>query len=242
MSDQIKVVKPHSYRGERDSTNLLERIRMMDKYFRLAAANESGEASSDSDYAATCPRDMAINVLEDYSLGSGLHCQTAVKEALKERSMPSNHANRIRHEFFSCQQTTTVRNYNSKYSHVVIHLPSNYQDEGVLVDKYIEGLKPNIREEVGNRNPKTLFEAMRLAEAADNEFSGSQEEWEQVVRDPREELMEIGALQVPAELHGKLTPKLKRRLQKEDRCFFCRKKGHRVNDCPDEPKNVPLQC
>ena len=40
-----------------------------------------------------------------------------------------------------------------------------------------------------------------------------------------------------ARLGGPLTPKERKRLFKENRCFYCRDKGHRANKCWKKPNN-----
>ena len=40
-----------------------------------------------------------------------------------------------------------------------------------------------------------------------------------------------------ARLRGPLTPEERKRLMEENRCFYCRDKGHRVNKCWKKPNN-----
>uniref|UniRef100_A0A060TC47 ARAD1B13904p n=1 Tax=Blastobotrys adeninivorans TaxID=409370 RepID=A0A060TC47_BLAAD len=240
MPEEPKVLKPPSYHGERDMITLEGWIDTMDRYFRLTAPNKSEEILFE--YAASYLRGAAWYVLKVYKPETW----SDLKKTLRERFTPVNRANHIQHEFFTIRQVTSVREYNERFLRLATELPPEFQNPKVAIAKYLEGLKKNVKSDATNRSPKTLIDAMTWAETTDDVFAGSRERWNPEVgqpssrkkfEDPRGEPMEIGALQIPAELNGKLTSELKRKLREENRCFLCRKKGHRINNCPDQAKN-----
>lgn len=167
--------KPELYRGEPeftdsisgklDPTSLRAWISKMDIYFRLAAADQSDEERFD--HATKYLRGTARNFAKEYAHGNEPRTWSAFKEALRKRFMPANYKQLVQHEFFSIKQTTTVAEYTHRYRILTMCLPSEYKNERILMDKYIEGLRPRVKAKVDMSFPKTLDDAMYSAAVFD---------------------------------------------------------------------------
>jgi predicted AAA+ superfamily ATPase len=128
----------------------------------------------------------------------------------------------------------------------------------MLIDRYIRGLKPQTRLELELKEPKSLNEAIKLADRFDQisfpktkQYPGF---YENHVRSPfatsryesGSEPMQLDALEINAIRNGrplrkpqqfqKLSIEERVHLQKLGACFKCRQPGHMARQCPANGK------
>ena len=122
-------------------------------------------------------------------------------------------------------QKGTVLQFAHRLEEIFLSLTEH--SEASKVHDFSYGLKPYIREAVQLAEPKTFAEAVRIAQEKENASSD---------RGPQP--MELGQLQVAPyrRIKGPLTPAKKEALRKMNACFYCRKQGHSIADCPDTTK------
>ena len=175
--------------------------------------------------------------------------------ALITMFQPTNPVDNARDRLAGLQQRTSVRQYAALMRNAAIEIPGIANDE--LKDRFIRGLKKEVRQEVRMRAPATFEEAVQVAERFDSLRYNSSSERQQPSRFLYERRgfndgggpMELGALEEPqprwngrqneprwknggGDASGKLTPELRQKLIKEGRCFYCRETGHRALACP----------
>lgn len=236
MLNGLEIPQPHRYNGEKDPTILSGWIAAVERYFKVASVDASEEMKFR--YGTLFLRDTASSFVGRYKREGREKDWSKFKTALKQEFMPANYEQYVIHRFFNIRQTRSVVQFNEEFYPLIDHLPPNFQNNEILVSKYIHALKEHVQIHVDVAEPKDIKQAMRIAEIYDGRFSGNYEGKKFRAPDYRREPMDIGALQAPAVSNGRLTPELKRKLRRENRCFLCRRKGHRVNDCPEQPKTT----
>ena len=153
------------------------------------------------------------------------------KQAITDYFTPVNSRKQARDRLAALRQTTSVRAYATEFRKVILEIGNVSEDE--KLDRFIRGLKFNVRKEVELREPQTLTEAIGISERYDSiSFAISRARTPFFPR--RTNLgstehvpMEINRIKIP-----KLTEELKIKLQQEGKCFFCRKEGHMISECP----------
>lgn len=89
----------------------------------------------------------------------------AFRDALRELFRPINNVRQARDQLATLQQTTSVQEYVRQFRFVCLQIPGIAIEE--MMDRFIRGLKPRIREIVITSDTSTLEEVMSLAERQD---------------------------------------------------------------------------
>ena len=152
--------------------------------------------------------------------------------ALKRFYLPENMTQKARYNLERLKQTSSVEDYTTKFNHLVLQIDDLSFPE--KKNRYFSGLLPKIRRELirGLRKYKDL--AQIQTDAADIALTYEVEEDTVQGIPPGIGLNAMGTgqrrLANPKYL-GRLTPELKKLLIAENRCFFCRFRGHSIGDC-----------
>ena len=122
-------------------------------------------------------------------------------------------------------QRGTVLQFAHRLEEIFLSLPEH--PESYKIHDFTFGLKPHIREAVQLAEPTTFTQAVRIAQEKENASSD---------RGPQP--MELGQLQTTPYrvIKGPLTAAKKDALRKTNACFYCRKQGHSIADCPETKK------
>jgi hypothetical protein len=154
------------------------------------------------------------------------------------------------------RQTTTVADYVARFYKLGMQLPP--MEPSHLLDKFLRGLKPKTRMELELKDPKTLDEAIRLADRFDSivyrktvpltppnapshsrldeyEHGGEPMQLDAMRVKPRTQSTDQ---QAPMTLK-KLTPEERAHLRSIGACFRCRKPGHLSRECPSQTASGP---
>ena len=163
--------------------------------------------------------------------------------ALKQQCTPVNQHRRARDRLAAMHQTTSVRKYSSEFMAVCLEVPDLSDAE--QLDRFIRGLKPDVRREVELRNPTSFAEALSIADRVDaityaTTHYNSRSNRFLPVRPPDPTPMELGAMQrsrspSPSRFAPRLSVAERDKLRSEGACFYCRAKGHQIRDCPLRP-------
>lgn len=126
-------------------------------------------------------------------------------------------------------QTGSVLQYAHRLEEIYLSIPEH--PEAAKVHDFVFGLKPKIRESVQLLEPKTFSEAVRIAQEKENANSDAQ--------GPSPMDVDLhAATTAPGpkkpNLKGPLTAERKRLLRKMGACFYCRKQGHILSECPEK--------
>ena len=256
----LKPNKPMRYYGKKDHTIVEGWIAQVNSFFVFADAR----APYVYHYLNTLfGGEAAIWFRYHFpeSVADTLQWET-VRDALRGFFIPPNKDRRLQDEWARLHQISTVAEYISRFCNLVMQLPK--QEQPMLVDKFIRGLKPKTRIELELKDPQTLDEAFRLADRYDaivyrkvfnNEISNFSKPSTRIEYEDGGEPMQLDVLHVNKNIKRKhqgtklRENKSLQKLSDEDRihlrsigaCFKCRKTGHMARECLEQSKNSPRQ-
>ena len=182
----------------------------------------------------------------------------AFGEALQLEFQPVNAENAARDKLHSLVQTRSVQDYVSAFRILCLQIPG--MTAPVKLDMFVRGLKDTIQRDVLIQRPQTFDAAVIIAETIDaidfrmhrksprlatssslniTHSSGPSRPYAAASAPrpyavaapaPGPTPMEIGAVQ-----RGPLSPADRERLRRTNGCFYCRKPGHLLSNCPTRP-------
>ena len=178
-------------------------------------------------------------------------------------------AEKARDTLDSLKQTSSVAALNQRFNETLLLIPPDERSKDVdLRHMYIKKLKPSVRLQVRLAEPKSLAQAMEIADRVDSvrildpffkresagESSASSFESSDVVHDSAQsdqtheqsepEPMVLGSVRMSAGQYQKkskpLTEEEREMLREQNGCFYCRKPnaGHQARDCPVKKSGV----
>ena len=156
-----------------------------------------------------------------------------LKNLMLSRFTEINRIVAIKDRYHQLSQTGSVSTYISRFRELVVELPD--ETEWDRVYQFLKGLKPAIQANTRTHKPKTLEQAMDIADEADRAIyrannrggsraypnSGGQG------RGNGPKPMDLGAVT--------LSDQEKQRCIRDGLCFICKKPDHAARDCPDKP-------
>ncbi|EEB09252.2 hypothetical protein SJAG_04448 [Schizosaccharomyces japonicus yFS275] len=149
---------------------------------------------------------------------------------LRELFIPEDALMVYRHQFLDCHQTGTIREFVSSLQRFQNILSL---DDGTVKDQLIRGSKPHVRKDLRVGNPKSLTDAIRIANAAEDEVGAPGSVWTSYASHtathreaPPSDPMHVDAFGI-----GRLPDAEIARIFRENLCFRCRQPGHRARDC-----------
>jgi hypothetical protein len=155
------------------------------------------------------------------------------KEIVQTQFKPFNSVQLARDKLAVVRQTSTVSEYIARFQDITLNLPHVTPDE--MRDRFIRGLKYQIRKEVLSRDEVGYIETTQLAARLDlavNQISGEsgwRPSWSTFHNLPRpSDPMELDAIRV----RGSLTDEERNNLRQKGCCFYCREFGHVARHCP----------
>ena len=168
------------------------------------------------------------------------------RQGLFDNFAPANLVLNARNQLADCSQTSTVREYLTRFRNLIIIIKDVGKSE--LFDRFTRGLKPYIRKELILREVDNFADAVRLAEKIETANQSSH------TNGPSSSQPKpmAKAIRVNAATTGrtKLTDALREECTKRGTCFYCREQGHLIADCPNrkiarpttaEQENAPGQ-
>jgi hypothetical protein len=153
--------------------------------------------------------------------------------ALVDRFCPLDETRTARDKLANLKQTGSVRAYAQLFSDITTSLPNLSADE--LLDRYVRGLRPLIRQQVELQNPTDVGSAITQSLIADGimhdrPFARPLGPGPRAQSAPPSDPMVLGA----AQTRSRLTPREREYLRANEGCFYCRE----IN-VPDHYPNCP---
>jgi hypothetical protein len=171
----LKPKQPETYDGKRDVQVIDNWTASVDSYFALTGAQPPAVFY----YLNTIfTKDAASWFRYNFrNANPNLVTWDVVKDMLVKHFVPVNHHRHLRDAWAYTRQTGTVKEYYSELAQLAMQIGTINEID--FLDKFVRGLKPKTRMEVIFRNPKTLDEALELADNYDSAmfrkaFSGFQ--------------------------------------------------------------------
>lgn len=160
----------------------------------------------------------------------------ALKEILKEHFIPVNATETLRDQLHDLTQRGSVANYVERFCTITNQLSDVSTAEAL--DRFVRGLKPEVRAKVRLERPDTLHEAMEVADQVDRVMYKNGAAREPFIRSMRPRPsgpvpMELGALSTTT-----LTQEEKQECLRRGACFHCQRAGHRARQCPDHRRRA----
>jgi hypothetical protein len=251
-----KLEKPVKFNGERDAVNIenwVYSVRQYVKALRLQGEDSVIMAVSFLDglakqywrnYTEKLEKDKEAGASGDYTLLTNLD---SMLELIRQRFFPSELAQDVRNQLEKLEQTTSAKVYSQKFEALLMQLPSSDYAEADMVDKFIRGLKYEVRKQVLLDGPVNLLAAIQAAERVDgilfqlknggrnqgnqgNQRRDFNPRHRQLNRQPRNaDDMDIDAIEENRRNQG--------RHRNRDRgpvyCYVCGQEGHVARNCPN---------
>ena len=160
---------------------------------------------------------------------AGFSTITELREACLEFHRERDPERTARDKLKKAYQTGSVLQYAHRLEEIFLAIPEH--PEPAKVHDFIFGLKPKIRESVQLLELKTFAEAVRIAQEKENTNPEAQ--------GPSPMDVDLHAATTTSgtkklNLKGPLTAEKKRALRKMGACFYCRKQGHVLSECPEK--------
>jgi hypothetical protein len=247
----LKPKQPEKYDGKRDVQVIDNWTASVDSYFALTGAQPPAVFY----YLNTIfTKDAASWFRFNFrNANPTLVTWEVVKEMLVKHFVPVNHRRQLRDDWAYTRQTGTVKEYYSHLAQLAMQIGTINEVE--FLDKFVRGLKAKTKMEVIFRNPKTLDEALELADNYDSAmfrkaFNNFQPNFDSSWQgDTRGEPMHLdtlrststdtrSAIQIDSFKTKSREPTLQKlsesertRLRDIGACFKCRKQGHMAREC-----------
>ncbi|KAJ9507622.1 hypothetical protein QJQ45_019189 [Haematococcus lacustris] len=170
---------------------------------------------------------------------------TCFVAAFERQFAPVNRLRHARDRLAALTQTSSVRRYLGEFTALCLEVTDLSPAE--QLDRFIRGLKPSVRRELELREPTSFSEASTIADRVDaisysTSTSRSSYRPPSTPRPPRPETaavpMELDAMlhTSPSRSRGtRLSDAQRAALRDSKACFYCRKTGHTMKDCPIRP-------
>jgi hypothetical protein len=247
-----KPARPDSYHGVgHKGPKIEEWIFKMEQYFALMQVPGDQQVT----YASTLLTGDALEWfrLQRARAANNIPYATwrALVTAMRQQFSVINQAKQARDRLASLHQHTSAQRYAADFISLCLLIPGISEDE--QLDRFVRGLKPAIRKEVELKSPATFKEAVSLAERIDSlPYKGSYSSTP--VKPPYRASsnsgptpMELGTMETRQNnnrdsgrsRYPKLTAAERQHLRNINGCYYCRKPGHLIQDCPDRPYKAP---
>jgi Retrotransposon gag protein len=174
MPLNLKPAKPGSYEGKRDSLTVETWLYQVEQYLALVQVGAP---------------ETPINDVTKISYASSLFTQTAAtwwymlvqtgivpgsweafKVAVRTEFVPQDSSRRARDRLRKLYQKRSVASYISEFRNIALTIPGITEEE--QLDRFCEGLKPEIKLEVLKGNVNKMNEAVRIALNVDSALYG----------------------------------------------------------------------
>ena len=237
----VKPPKPNAYGGRRGE-DIDGWLFQLEQYLDICRIADDGTrvqlaAAFFKDHAAIWWRN---HISSARALGNDRITKwDELKKALVAQFKPVNASKLARDRLANLRQTQSVQTYVYAFRSIILEIPNITDDE--KLDRFIRGLKPNVREKVEIENPSTMDEAASLAERIDTiTYRQRTPAYHPIIRTPPT-TNDNGA--IPMELdfiQGRsiLTDAERARLRRVGGCFYCRELGHMSRDCPRKKRQA----
>lgn len=163
LADQI-LVKPSKYDGTRDARKLKSWLSEVENFCETYVPDRSNWVS----YAKRFLLDSAYYWYKQWNPDNLARPWSEFVQAIKLSFLPKGFTTQAIRKLMNIRYETSILNYNVEFMETVSDLPPNFQEPGVLIFHYKEGLPRPILTDIMRQGEQTLEELMVRAQ-----------EWEQ---------------------------------------------------------------
>lgn len=237
---EFKPNRPGTYNGKRDFLAINTWLYKVEQYLLLIQIGASQGNLSEGHkvmFASTFLTKNATVWLYTLVLGNKVpQCWEDFKKAIQSEFVPQDHVRRARDRLRKLHQTTNVSKYISEFRNLILTIPDI--TEGEKFDKFLSGLKYEVRVEVMKSTVATFERAAHIAIRVDSAIWGAGSTWNMNVggnnnvggqQGPTP--MEIGNVRARENNSGKPRESQRERDIRLNACFRCHKIGCRPNRC-----------
>lgn len=170
----IKPNKPRLYEGKRDEFAVRTWLYQVKQYLALIQVGQENQLSAETKISFAATYFSGTAAAWWYTLvGAGTIPTTweAFESVIIQEFVPFDSVQRSRDKLRRLVQRTSVTSYLAEFRNIVLTIPG--MSEGDRVDRFCQGLKPNIRLEVLKAGAQTMNEASRIALNVDSALFGA---------------------------------------------------------------------
>jgi dUTP pyrophosphatase len=249
----IKIEKPTKFDGRRPEVS--NWLFSMEQYLKLADIRRDEVATAATFLEGSAATWWRLLVEANAAPRRWTDFYNAVFHQFKAPNAIYSARNRLD----ALKQTTSVTAYNEAFNRTIMEIPDIAAAE--MLDRYVRGLKTEIRKEVTLRAPRTFFEAMNVAARVDailfesrRSERGQDRRPEQFRRQqtarpqgsynqgqdskpkystwrPRNDSKTVNKVDTPKSSKERLSEKDAKNRQVTGKCYNCGIPGHRAKDC-----------
>lgn len=235
----LKPNKPEQFKGTRDRLVVETWLYQLEQYLTLVQMQNTELVLNDGAkimYATTLFTSTAASWwFMKVAANAVPDSFQEFKNLVRAEFIPADSVRRARDKLRNLHQKYSVAAYLSEFRNVALSIPGISMDE--MLDKFVSGLKPQVRLEVLKSNVTNVDEAARIALNVDSALRGSGMfsrfgEQSSYVPSQTPVPMEIGNVEKRYN-NGQIRNRNRRfdpekeKLYKENRCFVCDKVGCR---------------
>lgn len=232
----VRPPKPDTFGGRREE-NVETWLFQVKQYLDLCKIEDEKTqvqmaAAFLKDTAAVWWRNRLTSSLAD--LG-GLNTWSVFQTTLAGQFKPVNASKQARDRMARLRQTHSVQAYIHAFRSIALEIPSMTEEE--KLDKFLRGLRDEIRVPVELRGPTSMEEAATFAERVDAIIHKN------TTYRPRYSPADNSGpipMEIDAIKRSKITDQERDQLRRTGGCFFCREIGHMARDCPRKRKSVKV--
>jgi Retrotransposon gag protein len=174
MPLNIKPAKPGAYEGKRDSLTVETWLYQVEQYLALVQVGAPETPLDDVTkimYASSLFTQTAATwwymLVQGGSVPAGWD---AFKVAVRTEFIPQDSSRRARDKLRNLYQRRSVGSYVTEFRNIALTIPGITEEE--QLDRFCEGLKPQIKLEILKSNATTLNDAVRVALNVDSALCG----------------------------------------------------------------------
>lgn len=170
----IKPNKPRPFYGKRDEFEVRTWIYQVKQYLALVEVGHLTGLTQETKISFASTFFAGTAAAWWYTLVNSSTIPTtweAFEKAIIDEFIPFDSVQRSRDKLRRLVQRTSVTNYLTEFRNIVLTIPGI--SEGEKVDRFSQGLKPNIRLEVMKAGSQTMTEASRIALNVDSALFGA---------------------------------------------------------------------
>lgn len=243
QSRLLKPIKPSTFKGTTKGYKVEDWLFQLKTYFDLVQVDDE---ETKVQFAASLIEENAARwyrlQIQKNSFSSWKEFQDSILEFFR----PVNATKVARDKLANLVQTNTVQSYVQKFTELCLEIPDLGEVE--QLDRFIRGLRTEVRREVDLHDPQSFNEAAKIAERWDSiagqRFgSGNKKPFHQSFpfRSGEQTRPKNWYKPVPMEVDAISThqnnnnpDKFKSRTPKI--CYFCQQRGHPILECPEIKK------
>jgi len=226
----FKPRQPESFTGKRDFLAVTTWVFKVEQYFHLLAMIKPGMFNTDESkimFASTFLIESAA--IWWYTIVQSNSTPTSWNEfvtLLKNEFVPADYLRQAREKFRKLTQRYSASRYVSEFRNAILTLPD--VTEGEKFEKFVQGLKHNVRMEVLKSTASTFEEACQIALRVDG-VMWAHENFKRNNSQSTDEVvpMEIGNVQTRLNVRDSVVNDQRKKDLENNACFVCHEPGCR---------------